>query len=70
MTAQPSPYNRSRITNGRRLLPGVHAQSAWARIMRDVVNALAAHCGGESNLIEPQRLIARRAAIGSRACPP
>jgi hypothetical protein len=30
--------------------------------MSDVIDALAAHCGGEGNLTEPQRLIARRAA--------
>ena len=27
--------NRSRITNGTELLPGVHEQSVWARTMRD-----------------------------------
>jgi hypothetical protein len=47
---------RSRITNGS-LLPTVDGRSLWARLMRDTLQNLEAHCGDMS---ETQRLAARR----------
>ncbi len=58
----PSPRRRSRITKGSKLLPSVHEQSVWARIMRDTLDAMVAHCGGEGRISEPERLQARRIA--------
>lgn len=62
--APPSPARpattRSRLTNGRQLLPGIDGRSIWARIYRDVSQALADHLGGEDRASEPQRLLIRR----------
>lgn len=51
---------RSRITNGRQLLPGVDGRSLWARLYRDTQQALTDHLGGDSRTSEPQRLLIRR----------
>ncbi len=56
--AQRSPTTRSRIGNGSALLPNVDGRSVWVRLMRDTLQSLQAHCGGE--LSETQRLAARR----------
>jgi hypothetical protein len=45
-TSIGSPKRRSRITRGSKLLPSVHEQSVWARVVRDVLDAVVAHCGG------------------------
>jgi hypothetical protein len=55
--------HRSRITNGRKLLPTVHPQSVWARAYRDTLDSLTAHLGGDDYVTEPQRMIARYAAV-------
>ena len=55
-------YARSRLTNGRDLLPGVDRRSTWARLLRDVVSAMFAHLGGEDLASEPQRMLVRRVA--------
>lgn len=55
-------FARSRITNGRQLLPDVDGRSAWARLFRDTFDGLMVHCGGESHASEPDRMTARRAA--------
>jgi hypothetical protein len=54
--------NRSRITNGTRLLPSVKGSSVWGRIMSDVYEAVVSHCGGDGCISELQRLQARRIA--------
>src|SRR5215510_825506 len=58
-TARPRRL-RSRLSDGRQLLKGVHSQSAWARLYRDKYDALVAHCGGEDQITEPQRMRIRR----------
>ena len=55
-------YNRSSITNGNRLLPGVHSQSQWARRFRDIISLLASDQGGDDNLSEARRSLIRRCA--------
>jgi hypothetical protein len=55
--------NRSRITNGTKLLPGVHSQSVWARYMRDVHHAMVNHLGGDDRVSQPQRLACRHIAV-------
>jgi hypothetical protein len=54
--------HRSRITRGSKLLPTVHEQSVWARIMRDTLDAVMAHLGGDGYASELQRMQARRIA--------
>jgi hypothetical protein len=55
-------FNRSRITNGKTLLPGVHKQSQWARRFYDVVGLYARDQGGEDRLSEGRRSLIRRIA--------
>lgn len=62
-TAEVNPKKgRSRLTNGRDLLPGVDGRSTWAGLLRDVISALYAHLGGEDLASEPQRMLVRRVA--------
>jgi hypothetical protein len=55
-------FNRSSITNGTNLLPGVHRGSSWARRFRDVIAAYSSDQGGEDNLSEARKSIVRRCA--------
>ena len=55
-------HGRSRLTNGRDLLPGVDGRSTWARLMRDVIASMMSHLGGEDLASEPQRMLVRRVA--------
>ena len=61
-TSKPPQRYRSRITSGSKLLPNVHEQSVWARIMRDTLDAVLTHCGGPDEISELKRLQARRIA--------
>ena len=56
-------FARSRITNGKQLLPFVDGRSYWARIVRDTYNALVAHCGGEDNMSETKRMNAWHCSV-------
>ena len=56
------PNNRSKITNGRGLLPGVHSQSLWARRFRDLLSLHLSDLGGEDNCSEGEKALVRRAA--------
>ena len=53
---------RSRLTNGRDLLPTVDGRSIWARVMRDTLAAMLTHVGGADYATEPQRMLSRRVA--------
>jgi len=53
---------KSRIRNGKKILPSAHPQSVWARLMRDVMGAVVQHCGGADYVSETQRLAIRRVA--------
>jgi hypothetical protein len=55
-------FGRARVTNGKDLLPSVDGRSIWARIMRDTLNAMLNHVGGEDYASEPQRMLSRRVA--------
>lgn len=50
----------SRVSTGRILLPTNDGRSVWARIMRDTMRSLIAHCGDA--ITEPQRIACRRIA--------
>jgi hypothetical protein len=53
---------RSRVTNGSALLPGVDGRSAWVRRARDVIAEIVADLGGIENTSAQERSIVRRAA--------
>lgn len=52
---------RSRVSNGRDLLPGVDGRSAWVRRARDLVESHTADLGGDLSAAESS--IVRRAAV-------
>lgn len=55
------PFNRSRVTNGSALLPGVSNRSTWARRLRDLIEIHSADRGDD--LSEAERSIIRRASV-------
>jgi hypothetical protein len=52
---------RSRITNGSALLPGVDGRSAWVRRAKDLFALHISDLGGEDNVSEAERALLRRA---------
>jgi hypothetical protein len=54
--------NRSRVTNGSELLPGVDGRSTRGRRLRDLSSLHIADLGGEDAISEAERSIVRRAA--------
>ena len=61
--ADTSLLNRSRVTNGQELLPGVDGRSVWARRLRDVIHLHTDDKGGDDELSEAERSILRRASV-------
>jgi hypothetical protein len=55
-------HARSRVTNGKVLIPHVDGRSVWVRRLRDLINAHTADLGGEDELTEAHRSVIRRAA--------
>jgi hypothetical protein len=55
--------NRSRMTNGSQLLPGVDGRSPWARRCRDLITLHVNDKGGPDNVSEAERAIVRRVAV-------
>ena len=62
--AHRSKFARSKVIAGLRLLPGMSTNQigTWGRIMRDVLDRIIEHCGGEDEISETQRWMARRCA--------
>lgn len=58
--AERPDYLRSRVTNGRDLLPNVDGRSLWIRRLRDVMSAHIADLGGDDAISEAERSIVRR----------
>ena len=56
-------YARSRITNGRELLPGIDQRSTWAQRMRDLIELHVDDLGGLDNTSEAQRSLVRRISV-------
>ncbi len=54
--------NRSAVTNGSELLPGVDGRSTWVRRLRDLIGLHIADLGGEDAISEAERSIVRRVA--------
>jgi hypothetical protein len=61
--ARKKDPQRSRITNGSALLPGIDGRSAWVRRCRDVISAHLSDLGGEDNTSTAERSIIRRASV-------
>jgi hypothetical protein len=61
--ARRKPEARSRVGNGKTLLPMVDGRSATARRFKDLVEDIAADLGGQDHLSEGQRQLIRRAAM-------
>jgi hypothetical protein len=55
-------YARSRLTNGKDLLPNIDGRTLIARRYRDIYSAIAADQGGFDNLSEARRQLIRRFA--------
>jgi hypothetical protein len=55
--------NKSHLTNGTKLLPGVDGRNPWARRARDVLQEHIADLGGHDNTSAAERSLARRAAV-------
>jgi hypothetical protein len=54
---------RSRITNGTALLPGIDQRSAWVRRCKDVIAMHLSDLGGEANTSAAERSLVRRASV-------
>ena len=54
---------KSRITNGKVLLPTASGSSIWARLVRDTLGNLMSHLGGADLASETQKLAARRVSV-------
>jgi hypothetical protein len=62
------PSARSRVTNGKDLLPDTDQRSREYRRFRDVFHQIVADLGGPEQLSEGQRQLARRCALLSAEC--
>lgn len=54
---------RSRISNGSALLPGVDGRSAWVRRARDLIELHLSDMGGADAVSEAERSIVRRVSV-------
>lgn len=53
---------RTRVTNGREVLPGIDGRTFWARRMRDLVALHVSDLGGADACSEAEKSLVRRAA--------
>src|SRR5262245_35092729 len=58
-------YARSRITNGKDVLPGIDGRSLIARRYRDICNAIIVDQGGLSQCSESRQQLIRRFAAAA-----
>jgi excisionase family DNA binding protein len=59
--ARAKDPQRSRITNGSALLPGIDGRGAWVRRAKDLLALHMADLGGDDNVSEAERALVRRA---------
>jgi hypothetical protein len=59
---------RSAVTNGKTLIAGIDGRSAWMRRFRDLFEAHVSDLGGEGEISEAEKSIARRAATLAVEC--
>ena len=55
-------HDRSRVSNGTAILPGVDGRSTWVRRLRDLIALHLSDLGGEDATSEAERSIVRRIA--------
>lgn len=55
-------FNRSRVTNGSVLIPGVDHRMPWARRLRDLIEGSIADLGGLENMSNIERALVSRAS--------
>lgn len=60
-----TPNNRSRLTNGRRILPGVDMRSELGRRYRDIAGAIVSDQGGVEHCSEARLQLIRRFAAAA-----
>jgi hypothetical protein len=65
LLAARKPAARSRVTNGRDLLPGVDGRSTVARRYRDILAALTTDQGGADRMSEARAQLCRRFAAAA-----
>lgn len=65
---EPIRQQRSRITNGTGLLPGVDGRSPWVRRCKDLIREHMSDLGGPDNTTAAERSILRRAATLTVEC--
>jgi hypothetical protein len=63
--APRKPTARSRVSNGRDLLPGIDGRSIVARRYRDIAAAILADQGGEAQCSESRKQLIRRFAAAA-----
>lgn len=61
--ARAKSPQKSRITNGSALLPGIDGRNAWIRRCKDLISAQIADLGGEDNVSVAERSLIRRASV-------
>ncbi|SEE09125.1 hypothetical protein SAMN05519104_5181 [Rhizobiales bacterium GAS188] len=60
--ARPSRTNRSKVTNGTRMLAGIDGRSEQGRRYRDLMRSFASDIGGLQSLNESEMAMVRQAA--------
>ena len=60
---RPKDKQRSRITNGSALLPGIDGRSAWVRRTKDIISSHVSDLGGVDNTSAAERSLIRRASV-------
>ena len=68
LTPSRKAMGRSKLSNGKKLLPLTDGRSATARRFKDLVFDISADLGGKDHLSEGQRQLIRRAAMLSAEC--
>jgi hypothetical protein len=61
-TTVRKPFSRTRVTNGKDVLPGVDGRTLLARRYQDLVANLTADAGGDAGMSEARRQLIRRFA--------
>ena len=62
---KPAPAQRSRITSGKELLPGLDMRSAMARRFKDIISAILVDQGGADRCSESRQQLIRRFAAAA-----
>jgi hypothetical protein len=60
---RPRDPQRSAVTNGTKLLPGIDQRSAWVRRCKDIIAEHTSDLGGADNTSAAERSIIRRASV-------